>query len=92
MVDGVAATDLMSVMFSDDTASEGHGGQWAAPPEPSGLEVLLRTAVRRASPAGQLETLKQALRTPRETLRSLAEIARAAASAGPSLRPSRPPR
>jgi diacylglycerol O-acyltransferase len=87
MVDGVAATDLMSVMFSDDTAAEGRGREWAAPPEPSGLEVLLRTTVRHASPAGQLEMLSRALRTPRETLRSLAELARAAASAGPSLRP-----
>jgi WS/DGAT/MGAT family acyltransferase len=87
MVDGVAATDRMSVMFSDDTAAARQGPEWSAPPEPSGIEVLMRTVVRRASPAGQLETLKQALRTPRETLRSLAEFARAAASAGPSLRP-----
>ena len=91
MVDGVAATDLMSVMFSDETAatnaSPTAGRSWAAEPEPTGLEVLLRTIVRRASPAGQIETIKQALRTPRETLRSFAEVARAAAAAGPSLRP-----
>jgi diacylglycerol O-acyltransferase len=91
MVDGVAATDLMSVMFSDETAtadaSPATGRSWAAAPEPTGLEVLLRTIVRRASPAGQIETIKQALLTPRETLRSVAEIARAAAAAGPSLRP-----
>jgi diacylglycerol O-acyltransferase / wax synthase len=93
MVDGVAATDLMSVMFSDETAADGAGGaraHWAAPPEPSGLDVLLRTVVRRASPAGQLETAKQALRTPLETLRSVGEIARAALAAGPSLRPVAP--
>jgi diacylglycerol O-acyltransferase / wax synthase len=91
MVDGVAATDLMSVMFSDETATgdaaSANGRSWAAAPEPSGLEVLVRTIVRRASPAGQIETLKQALLTPRETLRSFAEVARAAAAAGPSLRP-----
>jgi diacylglycerol O-acyltransferase len=91
MVDGVAATDLMSVMFSDETAttdtSPAPGRGWSAEPEPTGLEVLLRTVVRRASPAGQIETIKQALRTPRETLRSIAEVARAAAAAGPSLRP-----
>ena len=34
MVDGVAATDLMSVMFSDDTART-EGGTWSAAPEPS---------------------------------------------------------
>jgi diacylglycerol O-acyltransferase len=90
MVDGVAATDLMSVMFSDETAdaeSQASARAWAAEPEPTGIEVLLRTLVRRASPAGQIETVKQALRTPRETLRSFAEVARAAAAAGPSLRP-----
>jgi diacylglycerol O-acyltransferase len=92
MVDGVAATDLMSVMFSDETAtgdadSPASARSWAAEPEPTGIEVLLRTLVRRASPAGQIETVKQALRTPRETLRSFAEVARAAAAAGPSLRP-----
>jgi diacylglycerol O-acyltransferase / wax synthase len=91
MVDGVAATDLMSVMFSDETvtadASPTIGRSWSAEPEPTGLEVLLRTVVRRASPAGQIETIKQALRTPRETLRSIGEVVRAAAAAGPSLRP-----
>jgi diacylglycerol O-acyltransferase len=92
MVDGVAATDLMSVMFSDETASrdEPAGGparSWTPQPEPTGIDVLLRTLVRRASPAGQIETIKQALRAPRETLRSIAEVARAAAAAGPSLRP-----
>jgi diacylglycerol O-acyltransferase / wax synthase len=85
MVDGVAATDLMSVMFSDSTPRS--PGAWSPAPEPSGLEILIRTAARRASPAGQLDTLQRALRTPRETLRSFAEIARAAASAGRSLRP-----
>ena len=43
--------------------------------------------IRRASPAGQLDALQQGLRTPRETLRSLGEIARAAVSAGRTLRP-----
>ena len=86
MVDGVAATDLMSVMFSDTTALTSTRA-WSPAPEPSGLEVLLRNMARRASPAGQLDALQQALRTPRATLRSVAEIARAAASAGPSLRP-----
>jgi diacylglycerol O-acyltransferase / wax synthase len=86
MVDGVAATDLMSVMFSDSTAGA-PAPAWSAAPEPSGLEILIRTVVRRASPAGQLDTLQRALRTPRATLGSLAEIARATASAGRSLRP-----
>jgi diacylglycerol O-acyltransferase len=93
MVDGVAATDLMSVMFSDATAvGTGDGGvalarEWAPAPEPTGAEVLVRTLVRRASPTGQLEALRRMAGAPRETLRSLAEAARATAAASGSMRP-----
>src|SRR5271166_5421590 len=87
MVDGVAATDLMSVMFSDDTATGGASGEWSAGPEPSGLEILVRTIARRASPAGQVEAVRRALLAPRQTFASLAEVARAAAAASPSMRP-----
>ncbi|MBA3807841.1 MAG: wax ester/triacylglycerol synthase family O-acyltransferase [Solirubrobacterales bacterium] len=86
MVDGVAATDLMSVMFSDDSSGAA-SGEWSAPPEPSGLEVLARSLAHRASPAGQLAGMQRALSAPGETLRSLAEIARAATSAGRTLKP-----
>jgi WS/DGAT/MGAT family acyltransferase len=86
MVDGVAATDLMSVMFSD-TAPASARPHFSARPEPSGLEVLARSIARLASPSGQLEAVRDALRMPRETLRSIAEVARAAAAAGPSMRP-----
>ncbi|HEY1451693.1 MAG TPA: wax ester/triacylglycerol synthase family O-acyltransferase [Solirubrobacteraceae bacterium] len=92
MVDGVAATDLMSVMFSDETTpsqspSDSLAGRHSAPPEPSSADVLARTLLRRVSPAGQLETLERALRAPRETLRTLAEVARGALAASSSLRP-----
>jgi WS/DGAT/MGAT family acyltransferase len=94
MVDGVAATDLMSVMFSDETetaATETDGvernGLWSAPPEPSGIDVLARTLARRASPAGQLETFRRALRRPRETARTVGDVTRGALAAGPNLRP-----
>ena len=109
MVDGVAATDLMSVMFSDDIAAAaanggaGSGGtsssggddrkgaltarEWAPAPEPTGAQVLVRTLARRASPAGQFEALRRMAGTPRETLRSLAEVARATAAVSPSMRP-----
>jgi WS/DGAT/MGAT family acyltransferase len=86
MVDGVAATDLMSVMFSDTTGG-GANRQWSAPPEPSDIEVLARTIVQRASPAGQLQSLRRALMAPGETLRSVSEFARAALAASPRLRP-----
>ena len=105
MVDGVAATDLMSVMFSDATVAGDDGGgatgsaggrggaglpavrEWAPAPEPTGAEVLVRTLARRASPAGQLEALRRMATAPRETLRSVAEMARATAAASTSMRP-----
>ena len=86
MVDGVAATDLMSVMFSDSTAPAADV-RWSPDPEPSWIEVLMRTLMRRATPSGQLDALQHSLRAPRETLRSLGEIARASVSAGRTLRP-----
>jgi WS/DGAT/MGAT family acyltransferase len=86
MVDGEAATDLMSVMFSDSTslAPERH---WAPEPEPSSVQILAQTLTRLATPSGQLETLRGALRTPRSTLESIVEAIRAAIAAGPSMRP-----
>jgi diacylglycerol O-acyltransferase len=93
MVDGVAATDLMSVMFSDESVHGAEDGgvpavrEWTPAPEPTGPEVLARTLVRRASPAGQLEALRRIAGAPRETLRSLAEAARATAAASGSMRP-----
>jgi diacylglycerol O-acyltransferase len=105
MVDGVAATDLMSVMFSDatvagDAGAGANGGasarqgagplpsrEWSPAPEPTGSEVLVRTLARRASPAGQLEALRRMAAAPRETLRSVAEMARATAAASTSMRP-----
>ncbi len=86
MVDGVAATDLMSVMFSDTTALSS-SREWSAAPEPSGLEVLGRAVARHATLEGQLDALRRALGAPRETLRSLSEVLRATAAAARSMRP-----
>ncbi len=86
MVDGVAATDLMSVMFSDETVPAS-SREWAPGPEPSGVEILVRTIARAASPAGVMDAMRRALSAPGDTVRSLAEAARAAAAATPSLRP-----
>jgi WS/DGAT/MGAT family acyltransferase len=86
IVDGVAATDLMSVMFSDTTASSAVRA-WSPQPEPSGLRILLGALERLASPGGQLEALRRAVAAPRETLRTLEDLVRAAAAAGPSMRP-----
>jgi WS/DGAT/MGAT family acyltransferase len=86
MVDGVAATDLMSVMFSD-TVDPAARREFAPGPEPSGVEILARTIARLAHPGGALEALRHALATPRQTLRSTEELLRALASASPSMRP-----
>jgi diacylglycerol O-acyltransferase len=86
MVDGVAATDLMSVMFSDDSAGSDIG-EWSPSPEPTDAEVFVRTLARRASPAGQIEALRRMAGAPRETLRTLTEMARATAAATPNMRP-----
>jgi diacylglycerol O-acyltransferase len=86
MVDGVAATDLMSVMFSDEEVPAG-AGRWSPEPEPSSLEVLIGSLRRRASPAGQVQALQHALQRPRQTLQTLTETARGLASASRTLRP-----
>ncbi len=89
MVDGVAATDLMSVMFSDTTAANSANAkrEWSAPPEPSSIEIFLRTLAHRLTPGGQLHSLQRAMAAPRESFRSLSEFGRAAAAASPRMRP-----
>jgi WS/DGAT/MGAT family acyltransferase len=88
MVDGVAATDLMSVMFDDRTAG-GSAVAWAPRPEPGSAELLLRTAQRFAvSPRDPIRSLQEAARAPRASLRSAGDVVRAMASAGRALRPA----
>lgn len=86
MVDGVAATDLMSVMLSD--APEPSASSWQPKPEPSDPELLVRTIAGWARRPGELaNALTDTLRTPRQTLGSLTQTAKAMASASRSLRP-----
>ncbi len=87
MVDGVAATDLMSVMFSDTSRSGGPAPRFSPPPEPSGVELLARTVAHKVSPAGQMQSLRRAAQAPRQTLQTFAEATRAAAAAGSRMRP-----
>jgi WS/DGAT/MGAT family acyltransferase len=85
MVDGVAATDLMSVMF-DDSAEPPAPAPWQPEPEPSRVELLARSATRRVlDPAAQL---RAALRTRSDLVRSAADTARALAATAPALRPA----
>jgi diacylglycerol O-acyltransferase / wax synthase len=85
MVDGVAATDMMSLMFGEsDRASNGDG--WHADPEPSDLDLIAYSARHRVrDPAAQV---RFALRAPSEVLRAFAGGAKALLAAAPALRPS----
>jgi len=89
MVDGVAATDLMSVMFSD-TSGAADADRYSPAPEPSGAEVLVRTIMRQASLGGALETVRTALRTPEQSLRALAQVLGGLAAAAGTMRPAQP--
>ena len=86
MVDGVAATDLMSVMFSD-TVDPAASREFAPGPEPSGAEILARTVARLAQPGGVLGVIRRALAAPGQTLRMGEDLARALAAASSTMRP-----
>jgi diacylglycerol O-acyltransferase / wax synthase len=84
MVDGVAATDLMSVMF-DDASRTAAPSHWYPEPEPSSLELLVRGAAGRVlDPATHA---RGAVRAGPEFVRTAADTARAIAAAVPSLLP-----
>ena len=81
MVDGVAATDLMSVMFSDTTAAAPARGVVAGPRAVRASRSSCARSRRRASPAGQLDALRRALRRPGDAALGRASSARATAAA-----------
>jgi len=88
MVDGVAATDLMSVMF-DEGSPAAAGDGWVPAPEPSGAELVMRTLTHRTfDPAEQLRSIRAALRAPRATLGQAAELIGAITSAASVMRPT----
>jgi diacylglycerol O-acyltransferase / wax synthase len=87
MVDGVSATDLMTVMFDDIPGTEA-AGAWQPTPEPSDIELVLRTVTHQAlNPSEQIRIVRAAVRRPRATLAQAQEALRALASAGGVLRP-----
>ena len=68
MVDGVSATDLMTVMF-DDSLAGSRRAAWQPAPEPSGAELVVRTLTHRTvDPAEQLRVVRAAVRAPRSSL------------------------
>jgi diacylglycerol O-acyltransferase / wax synthase len=85
MVDGVAATDLMSVMFGDDPDAPA-ADAWRPGPEPSDIELFVRGAYHRARHPAQQASV--AVRARSELLRGTVKMMRAVAAAAPTLRPS----
>jgi len=85
MVDGVAATDMMSLMFGESPGGT-NGEAWHPEPEPSGLDVIAYSARHRVrDPAAQVRFV---LRAPSEALRAVAGAARSMAAAAPAMRPA----
>jgi WS/DGAT/MGAT family acyltransferase len=87
MVDGVSATDLMSVMFEDEAAPAA-ARAWEPSPEPSDIELVLRTLTRRTlDPSEQLRSVRAALRAPRASLVQTRDLLRGMSSAARLMRP-----
>ncbi|HKC83976.1 MAG TPA: WS/DGAT domain-containing protein, partial [bacterium] len=87
MVDGVAATDLMSVMFEGDTAPAPEG-RWEPAPEPNGAELVLRTLTHRTfNPSEQLRSVRAAARAPRASLVQARDLLRGMTSSASAMRP-----
>jgi diacylglycerol O-acyltransferase / wax synthase len=87
MVDGVSATDLMTVMF-DDSPSPAPQHRWEPSPEPSDAELVLRSLTRQASnPSEQLRVIRATMRRPRATLAQAGDVLRGMTSAVGLLRP-----
>jgi WS/DGAT/MGAT family acyltransferase len=87
MVDGVSATDLMTVMF-EGAGPAAAATKWQPEREPSGVEILARTITHRALlPSEQLHSVRAAVRAPRTTLREAFDVARGMTSAASIVRP-----
>jgi diacylglycerol O-acyltransferase len=87
MVDGVSATDLMTVMF-DDTPRQPPEQAWQPAPEPSGVELVVRSLTHYAvTPAEQLRVLRAAARRPRASVTEALALVRGMSSGAGVLRP-----
>jgi diacylglycerol O-acyltransferase / wax synthase len=87
MVDGVSATDLMTVMFDDEPAPPPESG-WEPAPEPTNAELVLRTLTHRTiDPYEQLRSVRAAIRAPRTSLAKAGDVLRGISSSARILRP-----
>jgi diacylglycerol O-acyltransferase / wax synthase len=90
MVDGVSATDLLSVILSDERDSSAVSSDpWTPAPEPNSAELVGRSLARRAaSPYEAARTALAAARGPRRAARQAAVVARGLANLRPLLNPN----
>jgi diacylglycerol O-acyltransferase len=79
MVDGVSATDLMSVILDTERDGEGKGGDddWEPTPEPSSVELVAHSLkLRAASPYELTRTAVSAVRGPGRVAKQAADATR----------------
>jgi diacylglycerol O-acyltransferase len=87
MVDGVSATDLMTVMF-DDSPPQPPEERWQPAPEPTNAELVLHTLTRQVfNPSEQLRALRAAASRPRASLAKAQALVRGVTSTAGLLRP-----
>jgi diacylglycerol O-acyltransferase len=82
MVDGVSATDLLSVILSRDRQPEDDDlADWSPDPEPGSAELIAHSlALRAASPYEAVRTVLAAARGPRRVARKTLETSRGMAN------------
>lgn len=92
MVDGVSATDLLSVILSSERESTPDAPDgWRAEPEPNPAELVAHSlALRAASPYEALRTVLAAARGPRQMARQVVGVSRGLANLRPLLSPTPP--
>jgi diacylglycerol O-acyltransferase len=89
MVDGVSATDLLSVLLDREREAAATAlSPWRAEPEPNPAELVARAlAERMASPYEGLRTMRAAIRRPGRMAADAAQVARGMQSFGRLMRP-----
>jgi diacylglycerol O-acyltransferase len=90
MVDGVAATDLLSVMLDAERApAREPSPSWTPEPEPSRVSLSTRPLLRRLTSPGQLMSATlEAARGPRQTAELALQTVQGTAAMGSLLRPA----
>jgi diacylglycerol O-acyltransferase / wax synthase len=82
MVDGVSATDLLSVLLSSERDGSPNGPDpWKPEPEPNAAELVAHALARRAvSPYEGVRTALASVRAPRRVARQVVDVARGVSS------------